>query len=67
MNEGKPIITTTIFSPEIAAKLRSKEVSAFIPIPAAELIWLETLGETDANENGRGRYERSNGSRFRKA
>ena len=41
--QSEPIIIDVTFSPEIAAKLRAKEINAFAPISAAELIWLESL------------------------
>jgi hypothetical protein len=38
-----PIIIDVTFSPQIAAEFRAKKVRAFVPISAAELIWLESL------------------------
>ena len=35
-------------SPKVAAKLRSKEISAFVPVSATDLVWQEALkGEPD--------------------
>ena len=36
-------ISNVAVSEQVAAKLRAKEVSAFVPVSAADLIWLEAL------------------------
>lgn len=48
----KPIILDVTFSDSIAADLKAKKVRAFIPISAAELIWLEASGECYHEEDG---------------
>lgn len=40
---GQPIIIDVVFSPQIAADFKAMKISAFIPVSAAELIWLESL------------------------
>lgn len=42
-----PIIIDVTFSPQIAADFKAKKVRAFIPISAAELIWLEANSTDD--------------------
>lgn len=39
-----------VISPEIAEKLRSKKVAAFIPVSAADLVWLEASSIKDEND-----------------
>lgn len=48
----KPIITNVTMSPEVAAKLRAKECSAFVPVSAAELIWAEAKACGEFEEAG---------------
>jgi len=36
-----------IVSPEVAARLRAKEMTALVPISAADLIWMEALAMTE--------------------
>jgi len=54
--KDKPIIIDVIFSPEIAADLKAKKVRAFVPMSAAELIWLDSLPTID--ESGSNEQER---------
>ena len=35
--------SNVIVSEKVAAKLRAKEISAFVPVSAAYLVWLEAL------------------------
>jgi hypothetical protein len=47
--KDSPIIIDFI-SPEILRKLAAKEHNAFVPISAAELIWLESLPSETTND-----------------
>jgi hypothetical protein len=47
---AEPIIIDVTFSPQIAADLKAKRVRAFVPVSAAELIWLEAQSVDDDSD-----------------
>jgi hypothetical protein len=43
--------SNVIISKQVATKLRAREVTAFVPVSAADLIWVEALSmDNDSNE-----------------
>lgn len=39
-------------SPKVASVLCQKERSCLVPVPATDLIWLEAMGMSNANQGG---------------